>query len=71
MKATTFRFENWNKGTPPKWRNIGDALLGLSVAVSTAIAIVPIPEPVKIWIMAGSTLVGGIGKFLTKLFSND
>jgi hypothetical protein len=71
MTKTTFNAKNWNKSTPPKWRNIGDALLALSVAVNSAIVILPIPEPIKIWVMASSTIVGGLGKFLTKLFNDS
>ena len=50
---------------------MGDALLALSVAVSGAVVTLPIPDKIKIYIMAGATFVGGIGKFFTKLFHDE
>ena len=65
--ATTLKLENWHKPTPAKWRNIGDALLALSVVIASAVVLIPIPDNVKVIIMAASTFVGGVGKFITKL----
>lgn len=50
--------------TPVKWRKLGDALLALSTTVSTY----AIVEEYK-WVALSACLIGGIGKFLTNLFS--
>ena len=67
----TFKKANWNKGTPKKWRDIGDALLLLGTGLNAIIIAIPIPPQVKIWAIAGTTLLTTAGKFLTKLFGND
>lgn len=69
--ATTFNTENFNKPTPMRWRNIGDALLVSIPLLDLTISQSPLPESAKIWIkfIGGILLVGG--KFLTKLFHDD
>lgn len=71
MKKPTFKAENWNKGTPVKWRNIGDLLLILGQGINGIVISLPIPPQAKIWIIASSTLLTTAGKFLTKLFSDE
>jgi len=71
MKKTTFKTENWNKGTPIKWRNIGDAMLALGSGLGVILASLPLPTNTKVWVVAGVGLLSTIGKFLTKLFSDD
>jgi hypothetical protein len=63
---TTVKTSNWNKPTPKKWRDIGDAALGLCAALSAGIAAVPIPDNIKIWILPVLNLIGAAIKFLTK-----
>lgn len=65
---TSFSTKNWTKPTPKKWRDIGDALLAISIAITGTVAPLPIPDNIKVYIIAGANLIGGIGKFLTKLF---
>jgi len=51
--------------TPIKWRKLGDALL----AASTTITTFAIVEEYK-WLALSACLIGGLGKFLTNLFSD-
>ena len=69
---TTFKTENWNKPTPPIWRNIGDALLALSAGINSSAWLLDIiPDNIKVWVVPITTLTAIVGKFLTKLFSNE
>jgi hypothetical protein len=52
--------------TSPKWRKLGDALLG----VSTTITGFAIYEEAK-WVAIVALLTGVVGKFLTNLFGED
>lgn len=58
--------KNYYKPTPKKWRQLGDALLGVSTTI-TGFAIV---EDHK-WIAFSALILGVIGKFLTNFFSDD
>jgi len=68
---TTFKKNNWNKGTPKRWRNFGDALLVLGSGLSSIVVVIPIPPDMKVWIIAITTILTTAGKFLTKLFNDD
>ena len=68
---TTFKTENWNKGTPARWRNIGDAMIVLGSGLGLIVATLPLPDSTKVWVIAGIGVIGTIGKFLIKLFSNE
>jgi len=67
----TFKTENWNKSTPKKWRNIGDALLILSSGMCAVISASPFSPEIKLWIITIFGVLAPIGKFITKLFSDD
>jgi hypothetical protein len=64
---TTVKRSNWNKPTPKKWRDIGDAALALSAAVSGAITALPLPDGFKLIALPIVNLIGAAIKFLTKL----
>jgi len=64
---TTIKRKNWNKPTPKKWRDIGDAALALSAAISGAIATLPLPDEIKIIALPILNIIGAAIKFLTKL----
>ena len=68
---TTFKKDNWNKGTPKKWRVFGDLMLLLGTGLNSIVLILPIDPISKAWLMAGTTLLTTAGKFLTKLFGDD
>lgn len=64
---TTVKKDNWNKPTPKKWRDIGDAALALSAALTGLITSLPLPDQFKlIALPVLNVLAAGI-KFLTKL----
>lgn len=58
--------KKYYKPTPKKWRQLGDALLGVSTTI-TGFAII---EDYK-WIAFSALILGVIGKFLTNFFSED
>jgi hypothetical protein len=62
---------NWNKPTPARWRNIGDALLVSIPLLTGFIMQSPLPEGAKSWLIFLSNLALVGGKFVTKLFGED
>lgn len=58
--------KNYYKPTPRKWRQLGDALLGVSTFVSAS-AIATNHDYIAII----SLVIGSVGKFLTNFFSDD
>ncbi len=66
----TFRFMNFNKPTPQKWRDFGDALLVVGL-LSPTVASLPLTDNAKIWTMAVVNTIVIIGKFITKLFHDE
>lgn len=61
-----FRFSNYKKPTPKKWRKIGDGILLLSTLISGT-SLVTHHEYIALVV----TLLGVFGKFLTNFFSDD
>jgi len=60
--------KNWNRPTPAKWRNTGDALLFAIPLLTLTISQSPLPEGAKAWATFISNLLLVIGKFVTKFF---
>ena len=68
---TSFKKNNWNRSTPKKYRNLGDALLVLGSGLNGIILSLPIDSEIKVWIIAITSIISTIGKFLTKLFTEE
>jgi hypothetical protein len=67
-----YKPSNWNKPTPAKWRNIGDALLVLGLGMNALVMVAPIHNTeVKDWMVFIFGSVAILGKFATKLFGHD
>jgi hypothetical protein len=69
--------KNYYKPTPAKWRKFGDALLAVSVAITTGgllafdtLSLIFSPHELKV-IIGCAFAFGVIGKFLTNLFKID
>lgn len=69
MKKLKALWKNYKAPTPDKWRKIGDSLLIISIGLDGIVATLPIPEKVKIWIMAIISVMGVAGKFLTNFYA--
>lgn len=67
----TFSTKNWNKGTPERWRNIGDALLVCIPLFTGFVTQSPLPESTQQWVIFIGNIVLVGGKFLTKLFGES
>ena len=65
----TFKTENWNKPTPARWRNTGDAIMVLGAGLTAMFAALPLTDETKLWILPIVGIATPIGKFLTKLFA--
>jgi uncharacterized PurR-regulated membrane protein YhhQ (DUF165 family) len=69
--------KNYYKPTPKKWRQIGDAILGTSVFITTGgllafdtLQQIFTPKELKI-IIGCAFALGVIGKFLTNFFKSE
>ena len=67
----SFKTKNWNKSTPPRWRNIGDAIMILGAGLIAMFTALPLSDELKLWILPIVGISIPIGKFLTKLFSDE
>ena len=63
--------KNWNRKTPAKWRNIGDAILILGGGLSLLFGGLPLPAGFKLWALPIAGFLTPLGKFFTKLFGED
>ena len=65
LKHITKMKKNYYSPTPKKWRQLGDALLG--------VALMGIPADLAGYKWVGITLfaIGVVGKFLTNFFNED
>lgn len=57
--------------TPKKFRKIGDTILGFSVGLQPILASLPMVEGVKVWVMAGISILGLTGKVITNFYTED
>lgn len=57
---------NYFKPTPKKWRQLGDALLGVSTTITGYSLYVDLK-----WVAAVALILGVVGKFLTNFFTDD
>ena len=70
-EKTTVSRKNWKKNTTPRFRKIGDALLALGTTATGIIATIDMDDKTKVTLMAIASGIGGLGKFFTKLFSDE
>jgi hypothetical protein len=69
--ATTLKFENKGKPTPPFWKGLGKVLVWAMPIVSTTIVVLPIPSLlIKSLIVLGTNLLLALGKELTTMTFN-
>jgi len=67
---TTIKTSNYNKSTPKRWRDVGDALLVAIPVITASIEMLPIPQQLRPFLLVGCNLLLVLGKFLTK-FAHD
>jgi len=60
------KLSNYNKPSDPKWKTIGDICLFAIPIYSGIFASLPIPDPYKIYILAGMDTILGTVKIITK-----
>lgn len=61
----SFKFENYNKKTPPHWKAIGDTALYSIPIIDSLIVLIP-EIPAKVWIVVGWTFIAAVVKIITK-----
>lgn len=59
--------KKYGSPTPKKWRQLGDALLGVSTMITTY----AIAEDWAKWAQLTALILGVVGKFLTNFFTED